>query len=61
MDLTQKDSLTAYQQFKVEFDKQIIANEKSIAELKASFADANKENKAFMKRNWPDWKKETAK
>jgi hypothetical protein len=45
--LTQKDSLTVFQQFKAEYEKQFSANEKRVAELKTSFVGATKENKVI--------------
>jgi hypothetical protein len=48
--LTQKDSLSTFQQFKANYEKQINANEKRVAEIKMSFADANKETKAIYNK-----------
>ncbi len=50
LNLTQNDSLTVFQQFKVEYEKQISANEKRVAEIKTSFADATRENKVIYEK-----------
>lgn len=52
IDLTQarQDSVTEFQQFKTEFQNQIIANEKTIAGLKVSIADASQEDKALYEK-----------
>ncbi len=42
-----QDSITEYQQFKIEFENRIIANEKSIEELRAKIVNANDENKVL--------------
>ena len=45
-----QDSVTEYRQFRIVYDNKIIANEKSIAELKLNIASANKENKVSYKK-----------
>ncbi|MBN1821920.1 MAG: hypothetical protein JW833_14455 [Prolixibacteraceae bacterium] len=40
-----QDSITEYQQFKIEFENKIIANEKSIEELRTKIVSAGKEDK----------------
>lgn len=40
-----QDSITEYQQFKIESENRIIANEKSIEELRVRIVSANEENK----------------
>lgn len=42
-----QDSITEYQLFKIESENRIIANEKSIEELRAKIGNASKENKAL--------------
>ncbi len=42
-----QDSITEYQQFKIKSENRIIANEKSIEELRVKILDANVENKAL--------------
>lgn len=50
LNLAQQDSLTEMQQFKIKFENQIGAYEKSIADLKVSIDDTNKENKALLQK-----------
>jgi predicted RNase H-like nuclease (RuvC/YqgF family) len=52
IDLTQarQDSITEFQQFKTDFQNQIIANEKTISGLKVSIADASQEDKALYEK-----------
>lgn len=50
LNISQLDSLTIIQQFKAEYDKKIIANEKRTTEIKTSFADATIENKAIYEK-----------
>jgi uncharacterized lipoprotein YajG len=42
-----QDSITEYQLFKIESENRIIANEKSIEELRVKIVSANKENKVL--------------
>ncbi|HKI87551.1 MAG TPA: hypothetical protein VKA38_00900 [Draconibacterium sp.] len=42
-----QDSITEYQQFKIEFENRITANEKSIEELRVKIVSANEENKVL--------------
>jgi hypothetical protein len=50
LNLAVQDSITEFQQFKTESQNQIIANEKSIAGLKLSFADASQDNKILYEK-----------
>lgn len=52
IDLTQarQDSITEFQQFKTDFQNQISANEKAIAGLKLSIADANQGNNVLYEK-----------
>lgn len=50
LNMALQDSITEFQQVKTEFQNQIIANEKSIAGLKLSFADASQENKILYEK-----------
>lgn len=45
-----RDSITEFQQFKTESQNEIIANEKSIAGLKLSYADASQENRILYEK-----------
>lgn len=45
-----QDSVTDYQQFRIVYDNKIVANEKSIAELKVNILSANEENKVVYKK-----------
>jgi len=42
LNLARQDSISVVQQFKSEYEIQIVANEKRTAKMKLSFADANK-------------------
>jgi hypothetical protein len=42
-----QDSITEFQQFKIEAENRIIANEKSIEELRVKIVSANEENKVL--------------
>ncbi|MCA1757855.1 MAG: hypothetical protein LC649_10400 [Bacteroidales bacterium] len=50
LNLAVLDSITEFQQFKLESQNEIIANEKSIAGLKLRFADASQENKILYEK-----------
>ncbi|MGM0621697.1 MAG: hypothetical protein ACQETJ_11675 [Bacteroidota bacterium] len=45
-----QDSITEFQQFKTDFQNQISANEKTIAGLKLSIADASQEDKVLYEK-----------
>ncbi len=45
-----QDSITEFQQFKIKHQNQILANEKSIADLRLSIAGASQENKAIYEK-----------
>lgn len=50
MNIIRQDSVTDYQQFRIVYDNKIVANEKSIAELKVNVANASKENKILYQK-----------
>lgn len=52
IDLNQarQDSITEFEQYKTKYQNQIIANEKSIAELRVGFVGASQENKALYEK-----------
>lgn len=45
-----QDSITEFQQFRIEYQNQILANEKSIAALKISVAKASQANKVLFEK-----------
>ncbi len=47
LNLARQDSVTEFQQFKLEFENRITANEKSIEELKVKIVNASNENKVL--------------
>jgi len=50
LNVIQHDSEMDYQQFRIVYDNKIVANDKSIAELKINTAGANEENKVIYKK-----------
>ncbi len=52
IDLNQaiQDSITEFQQFRIEFQNQIAANERTIAGLRSSIANANQANKVLLEK-----------
>jgi len=52
-----QDSITEYQQFKIESENRIIANEKSIEELRVKIVSANEENKVLYQTKLADLQK----
>ncbi|MDZ7774556.1 MAG: hypothetical protein U5L09_02545 [Bacteroidales bacterium] len=58
LNLALQDSVTDFQHVKTVFQNQILANEKSIAELKFSIARAARKTRPSMRKSWLNWKKE---
>jgi len=50
LNVIQQEAEMDYQQFRIVYDNKIMANEKSIAELKINIAGANEENKVTFKK-----------
>ena len=55
-----QDSISDYQQFKIEAEQKITAQEKNITDFKARIAKEKKEIKLIMIRSWLSWRIKTA-